>query len=170
MSFEEDHIEEDRIEEDRIVNEEAKVKYQHYRLVDGNVLTICSSLKKNQEDKNKIIFSYTIFNKFDKIDQTYVRKQGNEIALARLNETPLEVLIPDESLINHPFISWAIIEKIKSDIPKGRKENSYNRIVPNETYQTIDILSRFLYIRLVDNINRMVIAEIENIQKVIWES
>jgi hypothetical protein len=86
------------------------IKFSHYHLFNGNILTVASELNKT----NLILKThYSIFNKADK---TYIKKTGNEIAKVRLEEKPIIIKLKSEFEVKHEFLTWISVVEVYKNI------------------------------------------------------
>lgn len=88
------------------------LKYQHFTLNKKNILTLCSSL-----DRENLILTlgFTVFNKNDK---RYTKKEGNAIAKQRMIDYPIFLDISTDEFVFHEFLSWVSLERIHFDMIK----------------------------------------------------
>lgn len=122
------------------------IKYQHLFLSNDFVLTLASTLDK---ENSTISYGYAICN--TKTD-SYIKKVGNQLALQRLNFYPQNLNIPVVSnveknfqslFLNHNFLSWMIINSIVKDNSKLKK-NHYGVRLSEDTYRALACLEFYL--------------------------
>lgn len=98
-----------------IKQEKMTMKFDHYHLVNGSVLTICTML-----DKENFMYhvGYTLCNTEKDV---FVKKIGNTMALERLNTYPLCVdlygFLTEEEL-THYYLSHVAVQAVMDDIER----------------------------------------------------
>lgn len=85
------------------------MKYKHLFLTSGQTVTIVSDL---DQDKSILTCQFAICSSKDK----YIRKEGNAIALDRLQKDPIFISITENDNIEHNWLTWLTLSGILSKI------------------------------------------------------
>lgn len=106
------------------MNENLNIKYTHYRLMSGNVLTVCTEL--NRED-NQYRVGYAICNTHADF---FVKKTGNRLAYRRMCEYELRVDLNDwltEDQYKHYYLAHIAIQAVYADITHSQYRNDHDQ-------------------------------------------
>lgn len=102
------------------------VRFRHHFLINGGVLTVCTSLN---HDTGNVKVGWSLFNPGD---EKWVRKIGNEIARRRLAINPLIFTITDHEPIICDYISLRALLAII-----GTSKRTPHNEIPLETTKII---------------------------------
>ena len=126
------------------MNNEVKIatRFRHHFLVNGAILSVCTRLNYNTRE---VAVGWSVFNPND---ERWIRKEGNHIAVQRMDLFPIKFSMTNDEPILCDYISFKALLLILGASKKTPNENRENHpsAIPAKTrtaiqFEMIRILS-----------------------------